>query len=144
MERLSNKHLSPDIVNPFLTARNEAPVKSGVSLADLLRRPAITYRELAPLDAERPALSRAEVLTVETELKYAGYVAKQLADIERNRKMEEKRLPPDLDYNGIQGLRIEAAQKLSAIRPLTVGQASRISGVSPADISVLLIYLGWK
>ena len=144
IERLEHTHLSPAEANPFLEAVGETPVKSGVSLADLLRRPPISYHQLAEIDPNRPTLSSAIALTVETEIKYAGYANRQISEIERRRKLEQKLLSPNLDYKSIRGLRLEAAQKLSQIRPLTIGQASRISGVNPADISVLLIYLGIK
>ena len=142
--RLRLTHLSPARVNPLLESLGESPVASGVSLADLLRRPAITYEALAPLDDNRPSLGRRVRLTVEVTIKYDGYIKREIAEVERHRKLEEKRLPSDIDYLSLAGLRIEAAQKLQAMRPLTVGQASRISGVNPADISVLLIYLGLK
>ena len=142
--RLRSTHLSPARVKPLLESLGETPVASGVSLADLLRRPAITYEALAPLDENRPTLSRRVRLTVEVTIKYDGYIKREIAEVERHRKLEEKRLPSDIDYLSLAGLRIEAAQKLQAMRPLTVGQASRISGVNPADISVLLIYLGLK
>ena len=141
-ERLEHTFVSPDRANPFLASIGESELKSGASLAELLRRPAIDYRTLAEIDPERPALTRAERLTVENDVKYAGYAARQMAEVERQRRLEEKRLPEDICYREMKGLRIEAAQKLEAIRPRTVGQASRISGVNPADISVLLIYLG--
>ena len=144
IKRLRNTHLSPERANPFLERLGETPIKSGASYADLLRRPGVSYTSLAEIDPDRPRLSPGEALTVETEIKYEGYVAKQLAEIARDQKMEEKRLPPDIDYTSVRGLRLEAAQKLQKIRPLTVGQASRISGVNPADVSVLLIYLGLK
>ena len=114
---------------------------SGVSLADLLRRPQITYDELAGLDPERPTLTAREREALEVEVKYEGYVKKQLAEVARSEKLENRRLPDDIDYSLVKGLRIEAAQKLAKIRPQTFGQAARISGVNPADISVLLIYL---
>lgn len=142
--RLRSTHLSPARVNPFLEANGEVPVNSGISLADLLRRPALTYDALAALDEGRPALSRRVRLTVEVTIKYDGYIKREMAEVERHRKLEQKQLPDDIDYLALKGLRIEAAQKLQAVRPLTVGQASRISGVNPADISVLLIYLGLK
>ena len=142
--RLRSTHLSPARVNAFLEERGEVAVASGISLADLLRRPTITYESLAALDPDRPSLSRRVRLTVEVTVKYEGYIKRELAEVERHRKLEQKRLPDDLDYLSLAGLRIEAAQKLHAVRPLTVGQASRISGVNPADISVLLIYLGLK
>ena len=120
------------------------PTLSGISLSDLIRRPQLTYQSIEPLDPNRPSLSRAAQNTVEIDIKYEGYIKKQLADVARSEKLEEKRLPPDLDYKSLKGLRIEAAQKLDRFRPMTVGQASRISGVNPADISILLIYLGLK
>ncbi len=142
--RLRATHLSPARVNPFLEAHGEVPVASGISLADLLRRPALTYEMLAELDDNRPALSRRVRLTVEVSVKYDGYIKREIAEVERHRKLETRLLPEDIDYLSLKGLRIEAAQKLQSVRPLTVGQASRISGVNPADISVLLIYLGLK
>jgi tRNA uridine 5-carboxymethylaminomethyl modification enzyme len=144
IDRLEHTHLSPAAVNPFLAAHGERAVASGVSLADLMRRPALTYEQLAALDTKRPARSHRVKLTVEVSVKYDGYIKREIAEVERHRKLEIKRLPDDIDYLNLKGLRIEAAQKLDRLRPLTVGQASRISGVNPADISVLLIYLGFK
>ena len=141
-ERLEKTHLSPSAVNGFLTKKGLPEANSGISLADLVRRPQITYAELFELDSERPALSMRECESLEVEIKYEGYVKKQLAEVARAEKLENRRLPDDIDYSLIKGLRIEAAQKLAKIRPQTFGQASRISGVNPADISVLLIYLG--
>ncbi|MBE6588747.1 MAG: tRNA uridine-5-carboxymethylaminomethyl(34) synthesis enzyme MnmG [Ruminococcaceae bacterium] len=143
-ERLESTYVSPAQANAWLSSIGETPLKSGASLADLLRRPLISYEGLAALDADRPQLSRAICLTVETDVKYAGYANRQLAEVAHRKKLEERRLPEDIDYKQIRGLRLEAAQKLSMIRPCTVGQASRISGVNPADITVLLIYLGVK
>ncbi len=142
--RLESTHLSPDTVNPLLTTMGLEPVKSGVSLGDLLRRPQISYADLAKIDPDRPSLHPAIIKTVETDVKYAGYIKRELSEVEKQRRLESKYLPSDLDYRSIRGLRIEAAQKLAQFRPETVGQASRISGVSPADISVLLLYLGIK
>ncbi|MBQ7347514.1 MAG: tRNA uridine-5-carboxymethylaminomethyl(34) synthesis enzyme MnmG [Clostridia bacterium] len=144
IERLEHTHLSPSQANPFLISIGESELKSGASLADLLRRPPVTYAQLAQIDPERPVLPRAVALTVEVNIKYAGYANRQLSEVERRRKLDMKLLPADIDYKQIRGLRIEAAQKLSQIQPRTIGQASRISGVNPADISVLLIYLGMK
>ena len=141
-ERLEKTHLSPAAVNSFLVSKGLPEANSGVSLADLVRRPQITYADLAPLDPDRPTLSMRERESLEVDIKYEGYVKKQLAEVARTEKLENRRLPEDIDYSLIKGLRIEATQKLSKIRPRTVGQASRISGVNPADISVLLIYLG--
>ena len=143
-ERLNSTYISPEKANPFL-ARYEMPnVISGISLGDLIRRPQLDYNCIGELDPKRPTLPRAVKATVEVNIKYEGYIRKQLAEIARMEKLEAKRLPEDIDYMSLRGLRIEAAQKLDKFRPLTVGQASRISGVNPADISVLLIYLGLK
>ena len=141
-ERLEKTHLSPDAVNPFLSKYGQTPVSSGVSLADLLRRPGISYEMLGELDTARPELDLRIKMTVEIGVKYEGYIKKEIAEVARHAKLEEKLLPADIDYENVRGLRIEARQKLAKLRPRTVGQASRISGVNPADISVLLIYLG--
>lgn len=114
-------------------------------MAELLKRPQVTYESLAEIDDEtKPELSYHEITQLEVQIKYEGYINKQLAQIERFRKLEDKVLPSDIDYGSIEGLRIEAAQKLEQLKPESVGQASRISGVSPADINVLLIYLEKK
>ena len=140
--RLQRTHYSPEHCNAFLTANGMTPVASGVSLADLLRRPNMTYEMLGAIDPERPSLPLRVVTTVEVTVKYEGYIKRQINEVQRHERLETRRLPEDLDYSAIRGLRLEAAQKLAQIKPLTVGQASRISGVNPADISVLLIYLG--
>ena len=142
--RLEATHLGPDAVNPLLDNLGLERVKSGVSLGDLLRRPQITYTDLNPIDLHRPNLPAEVIKTVETDVKYAGYIKRELAEVERQKKLEDKFIPEDMDYGKIKGLRLEAVQKLAKLRPATVGQASRISGVSPADISVLLLYLGIK
>ena len=141
-QRLASTYLSPAKANPFLEGLGHPPVSTGVSLADLLRRPGIDYESLLPLDPQRPALTKKEALSAEVQIKYDGYISRQMGEVSRHEKLESRTLPDSLDYKKIAGLRIEAAEKLSAQRPATVGQASRISGVSPADISVLLIYLG--
>ncbi len=144
IERLNNTYISPEKANPFLREHEMPDIISGVSLGDLIRRPQLDYESIAVLDKKRPPLPRAVKNTVEVNIKYEGYIRKQKAEIARMEKLEEKKLPADIDYKSLRGLRIEAAQKLDAFRPMTVGQASRISGVNPADISVLLIYLGLK
>ena len=144
IERLNTTHISPLILNPFLKDLGLPEVNTGFSLADLIRRPQLTYEMLAPLDKDRPDLPPRVLSTVEVTIKYEGYIKRQISEVERHAKLEAKLLPEDLDYSSIKGLRLEAAQKLSQIKPLTIGQASRISGVNPADISVLLIYLGLK
>ena len=128
-------------LNEMLALRESAPVTNSARLADLLRRPQVTYGDIAPFDPERPALPEAVTQAVEIQIKYAGYLARQRKQVEAFRREEETLLPPDMDYSAIQGLRLEAREKLEAIRPLSIGQAGRISGVSPADIAVLLIYL---
>ena len=140
--RLESTHLSPEKANVLLLELGEAPASSGLSLADLLRRPRVSYEALSVLDPDRPELPRAVRTTVEVSVKYAGYIKKEIAEVARHAKLEEKRLPDGVDYSTVRGLRLEAAQKLNAIKPLTVGQAARISGVNPADVSVLLIWLG--
>ena len=144
-KRLENTHIPPTArLNAMLRDRGTAEVISGVSLADLLRRPQVGYGDLAPMDPGRPSLPRAVWEEVEITLKYEGYIARQLRQVEEFRRMEERALPADLDFEAVPGLRTEARQKLAAIRPVSFGQASRISGVSPADISVLLVYLEQK
>lgn len=142
MQRLESTYLSPTAVNPLLEALGLSPVASGTSLADLLRRPQLDYEALAPIDSERPVLTAKERLSVEVQIKYKGYISRQMVEVSRQEKLESRMLPDTLDYHKISGLRLEAIQKLSARRPATVGEASRISGVSPADITVLLVYLG--
>ena len=130
-----------EALNAYLVSRETAPLSTGAKLADLIRRPQLGYRELAAFDPERPDLPDRIAEQVETEIKYEGYIKKQLDQVERMQKLEQTRLEEDLDYSAIQGLRLEAREKLSRVRPHSLGQASRISGVSPADISVLIIYL---
>ncbi|MBQ8409042.1 MAG: tRNA uridine-5-carboxymethylaminomethyl(34) synthesis enzyme MnmG [Clostridia bacterium] len=143
-QRLENTHISKELATEYLTELGMEAAKSGVSLADLIRRPGIDYQMITSLDKNRAPLPSDVLLTVETDIKYAGYVKRQIAEVKKYERLESKRLPDDIDYLSVKGLRIEAAQKLDKIRPMTFGQASRISGVNPADISVLLIYLGIK
>ncbi len=140
--RLESTHLAPsDALNALLEERGTAPLSSGVSLADLIRRPQLSYADLAPFDAGRKDLPRAVVEAVEINLKYEGYIRRQLKQVEEFSRMESRALPRDLDYDKVVGLRIEAREKLKAIRPDNLGQAGRISGVSPADLAVLMIHL---
>ena len=143
-ERLKATHVSPNKINPMLKKLGLPSVNSGFSLAELLRRPEITYSLLAEIDPERPSLPSRVVTTVEVSVKYEGYIKRQISEVDRHARLEAKILPADIDYLSIKGLRIEAAQKLAKLKPITLGQASRISGVNPADISVLLIYLGLR
>ena len=128
-------------LNEMLASRDTAPVENSARLADLLRRPQVRYEDLAPFDKDRPELPLSVTEEVEIQLKYAGYLARQEKQVAEFRKEEARLLPEDIDYNAISGLRLEARQKLSEIRPVSLGQAGRISGVSPADIAVLMIYL---
>ena len=133
-----------DALNAMLEAKASAPVANSARLADLLRRPQVGYGDLAPFDTERPALPEAVTEEVEIQIKYAGYLARQEKQVAEFRREETRHIPEDTDYRAITGLRLEAQEKLSAIRPVSIGQAGRISGVSPADIAVLLIYLEQK
>ena len=131
---------SPEL-NAMLAAKDTAPVENSARLADLLRRPQVSYADIAPFDTGRSELPAAVTEEVEIQVKYAGYLARQEKQVEEFKKEESRLMPADIDYNAIGGLRLEARQKLSEIRPMSIGQASRISGVSPADIAVLLIWL---
>ena len=131
-----------ETLNQILIANSSTPVTTGVKLAELLRRPELNYEKLAPVDPERPELSHRVKEQAEVKIKYAGYIKRQLAEVARTEKLESKRLPVPYDYSTVHGIRIEAAQKLNKLQPESIGQASRISGVSPADISVLLILFG--
>ena len=142
MERLESCGVpASPALNAMLGARDSAPVTNSARLADLLRRPNVTYADIAPFDPDRPALPEAVTEEVEIQVKYAGYLARQLKQVAEFKAEEARLLPADLDYGAITGLRLEAREKLELIRPLSVGQAGRISGVSPADIAVLLIWL---
>ena len=128
-------------LNEMLAAKDSTPVANSARLADLLRRPKVSYEDIAPFDADRPELPKAVTESVEIQIKYAGYLQRQQKQVEEFKREESRMLPEDMDYQAISGLRLEAQQKLSQIRPVSIGQAGRISGVSPADIAVLLIYL---
>lgn len=142
IERLKKTTISPsEQLNALLVSRETSPMATGQRATELIRRPQLGYDDLAPFDPERPELSRAIREQVEIEIKYEGYIKKQLSQVEEMRKMETKLLPENLEYDKISGLRLEAIEKLKKVKPLNIGQASRISGVSPADISVLLIWL---
>ena len=142
--RLNETHVSPAVANPLLESLGLATISTGFSLAELLRRPQLNYSLLESIDKNRPALPPRVVDTVEVTVKYEGYIKRQINEVRRQERLETKQIPANVDYSSIKGLRLEAAQKLAAVKPLTIGQASRISGVNPADISVLLIYFGIK
>ena len=145
LKRVHSTTLPPsEELNAILVSRGTSPLTTGAKLADLLKRPQITYRDLTPVDKGRPDIPEAVLENVEIELKYEGYIKRQRADIEEARRLERKRLPQDLDYTTLKGLRLEAVEKLNKVRPENIGQAGRISGVSPADVSVLLIWLSAK
>ena len=142
LNRLKSTVISPtDEVNEILVSRETSEITSGVRLIDLMKRPQLGYDALKNIDKTRPELDPNIFEQVEIEIKYEGYIQKQLKQVEQMKKLEAKQLPKDFDYNEIEGLRLEAREKLNKIKPLNIGQASRISGVSPADISVLLIWL---
>ncbi|MBQ9890033.1 MAG: tRNA uridine-5-carboxymethylaminomethyl(34) synthesis enzyme MnmG, partial [Firmicutes bacterium] len=140
-QRLENSTVSPSEANAFLESVGSAPLDNRASLADLLRRPEVTYENLAVLDKDRPELSYHVRTKVEVGIKYSGYIEKQLLQIEKFKKLETRAIPADIDYMSMEGLRTEAQEKLDKFRPVSIGQASRISGVSPADINVMLVQL---
>ena len=143
IKRLEKTVVPPSEANNLiLRSLGSTEITTGAKLAELLRRPELSYAAIAGLDPERPKLPSAVVRTAEIKVKYQGYIKRELSEVERQKKLEDKRLPADIDYKKIVGLRLESAEKLDKIRPMNIGQASRISGVNPADISVLLIYLG--
>ena len=140
--RIKKVFLPPtDALNELLLALGTAPVKSGISLDDLIKRPQVSYKDLAPFDKTRPVLSDRVCEKVEIEIKYEGYINRQAKQVEEMKRLEDRKIPDDIDYGSIHGLRLEAREKLAKIRPDSVGRAGRISGVSPADVSVLLVYL---
>ena len=142
VERVSKTTIKPsEKVNKFLEKYGSSTISNGVKLADLLKRTEITYENLAEIDENRPILPKEVADEVEIQVKYEGYIKLQEAQVEKFKKLEKKMLPEEINYSEIKGLRLEARQKLNKIKPTSVGQASRISGVSPADVSVLLIYL---
>ena len=142
LDRLRNTYIGPDTeVNELLSENSSTPVSSGVSLYELLSRPELNYDVLNPVDKDRKELPPDVTEQVEIEIKYHGYIERQLKQVEAFKKLEKKYIPKDMDYDKVQSLRLEARQKLKQFRPVSIGQASRISGVSPADISVLLVYL---
>ena len=142
LDRLRNTYIGPDTeVNELLSENSSSPVLSGVSLYELLSRPELNYDVLKPVDKDRKELPPDVTEQVEIEIKYHGYIERQLKQVEAFKKLEKKYIPKDMDYDKVQSLRLEARQKLKQFRPVSIGQASRISGVSPADISVLLVYL---
>ncbi len=144
-ERIKAVTIHPtDEVNALLTSKGTSPITAGVRLSELLKRPQLEYNDFAPFDTERPKLKLSIINKLEIEMKYSGYIKIQQEQIEKMRRLEEKKLPQDVDYKTVKGLRLEAQEKLNKHKPLNVGQAGRISGVNPADVSVLLIWLAGK
>ena len=142
IERLNTVFLAPgEEINALLESAGTAPLTTGIRMSELIKRPQVSYDMLAPFDKERPLLSRSVREKVEVEIKYEGYIARQRAQVNEMLRLEGKKIPENIDYNDVYGLRLEAREKLDKVRPADIGQASRISGVSPADVSVLLIYL---
>lgn len=142
LQRVEKTTLKYDLLNPILVGLGQSPLQQGMKILDLLRRPEIFYKDLESIDVTRPLDLPIDVIKqVEVTLKYEGYIKKQLQQVEKFKSLEEKRIPDDIDFHSVDSLRLEARQKLTEIKPSSIGQASRISGVSPADISVLLVYL---
>ena len=141
MERLRTTFVTPADTGEYLASIGSSPLQSKISLAELLKRPQVSYENMAAVDPGRPSLSYHSRIQAYVNIKYEGYISKQLAQIEKFKKLESRLLPKDLDYSSLDGIRLEARQKLNDFKPDSVGQASRISGVSPADINVLLIHL---
>ncbi|MDD6310866.1 MAG: tRNA uridine-5-carboxymethylaminomethyl(34) synthesis enzyme MnmG [Firmicutes bacterium] len=140
-ERLKKLIVKPEQINELLENNGSTPITGGTPLIEILKRPEITYDDTAFIDTERPSLSHHQKTMMEVQIKYEGYIMKQQQQIEKFRRLEGRKLSPDIDYSQIEGLRIEARQKLNDMKPLSIGQASRISGVSPSDINVLMIWL---
>lgn len=141
IKRTESVIIPPKKANPLLEKYNSTPIKTGILLSDLIKRPELDYQKLAPVDEERPELPDDVCEEAEIKIKYKGYIDRQIAQVEQFKKMERKLLPENQDYNEIHGLRLEARQKLNKVKPKSLGQASRISGVSPADMSVLIVWL---
>ena len=142
VERLKNTHVGAnEKINAFLKSHGTTELLSGVTLADLCKRPELSYEQILEIDEGRPSLPKQVSDQVSIEIKYEGYIAREMQQVESFKKMEGKKIPKDFDYDKVQNLRIEARQKLKKFRPENIGMASRISGVSPSDVSVLLIWL---
>lgn len=142
IKRVSKINFGPtDEVNSLLESLGSSPLSTGVNMGDIIKRPEITYDMLAPIDTKRPDLSDEVREQVNIQIKYEGYIARQMKQVEAFKKLEAKKIPENIDYDNVMGLRLEATQKFKAVRPVNIGQASRISGVSPADVNMLLVYL---
>ena len=145
IKRVSKINFGPtNEVNSLLESLGSSPLSTGVNMGDIIKRPEITYDMLAPIDTERPELSDEVKEQVNIQIKYEGYIARQMKQVEAFKKLEAKKIPDNIDYDDVMGLRLEATQKFKAVRPVNIGQASRISGVSPADVNMLLVYLNGR
>lgn len=145
IKRVSKINFGPtNEVNSLLESLGSSPLSTGVNMGDIIKRPEITYDMLAPIDTERPELSDEVKEHVNIQIKYEGYIARQMKQVEAFKKLEAKKIPDNIDYDDVMGLRLEATQKFKAVRPVNIGQASRISGVSPADVNMLLVYLNGR
>ena len=145
IKRVSKINFGPtNEVNSLLESLGSSPLSTGVNMGDIIKRPEITYDMLAPIDTERPELSDEDREQVNIQIKYEGYIARQMKQVEAFKKLEAKKIPDNIDYDDVMGLRLEATQKFKAVRPVNIGQASRISGVSPADVNMLLVYLNGR
>lgn len=145
VKRMEKTTIVPsDEVNKLLTTLSSSTISTGIKLAELIRRPEISYEAIEKIDTGRPQLPKSVKTTAEILIKYDGYIKRELAEVARQKKLEEKLLPSDISYKDIIGLRLEAAEKLEAIRPKNIAQAAGISGVNPADINVLLIYMSTR
>jgi tRNA uridine 5-carboxymethylaminomethyl modification enzyme len=142
IERLKATTVAPsDALNQYLESVGTAPMTTGLKLSELIKRPQVTYDGLAAFDKDRPSLTIDVREKIETEIKYEGYIARQKSAVDEMLRLEKKKIPENIDYSKVGSLRLEAVEKLEKVRPKSIGQASRISGVSPADLSVLIIYL---
>ncbi len=145
LERLRNVYVgTTEEVQKILADNNSTPLRSGIALSELIKRPELNYNDFAHVDKDRPNILPEIVEQIQIELKYEGYISRQQKQVEQFKKLEKRKLPVDINYEDVYSLRLEAKQKLEQVRPVSIGQASRISGVSPADISVLLVYLEQK
>jgi tRNA uridine 5-carboxymethylaminomethyl modification enzyme len=142
IKRVNKVNIAPtQAVNELLTSLNTTPLETGAKLSELMRRPELNYDLLAPIDTERPQLDDEVREQVNIQIKYEGYIKRQQQQVEQFKRLEERRIPADINYDDVMGLRIEARQKLAQVRPVSIGQAGRISGVSPADVNMLLVHL---
>ncbi|MGN1317425.1 MAG: tRNA uridine-5-carboxymethylaminomethyl(34) synthesis enzyme MnmG, partial [Lachnospirales bacterium] len=145
IKRVSKINFGPTKeVNDLLESYGSTPLSTGVNMTDIIKRPEMDYDKLSPIDLDRPELSYDIREQVNIQIKYEGYIARQLKQVEQFKKLEAKKIPNDINYDDVMGLRLEATQKLKLVKPVSIGQASRISGVSPADVNMLLVHLNTR